>query len=70
MHPILHRALKAYRPLYLHGLLRDGQYPLPWTGVRWHGVPRRVVARQESGLPNTSRPCEDRSSSTRSAALT
>lgn len=29
MHPILHRALKAYRPLYLHGLLRDGQYQLP-----------------------------------------
>ncbi|MFC5581477.1 hypothetical protein [Rhodanobacter terrae] len=29
MHPILHRALKAYRPLYPHGLLRDGQYRLP-----------------------------------------
>ncbi|MEO8997868.1 MAG: hypothetical protein ABI227_05495 [Rhodanobacter sp.] len=29
MHPILHRALKAYRPLYMHGLLRDGQYRLP-----------------------------------------
>lgn len=29
MHPILHRTLKAYRPLYLHGLLRDGQYHLP-----------------------------------------
>jgi len=29
MHPILHRTLKAYRPLYLHGLLRDGQYRLP-----------------------------------------
>lgn len=29
MHPILHRILKAYRPLYLHGLLRDGQYRLP-----------------------------------------
>lgn len=31
MHPILHSALKAYRPLYLHGLLRDGQYRLPAT---------------------------------------
>ncbi len=29
MHPIMHRMLKAYRPLYLHGLLRDGQYHLP-----------------------------------------
>jgi hypothetical protein len=29
MHPILRRVLKAYRPLYLHGLLRDGQYHLP-----------------------------------------
>ncbi len=29
MHPILRRVLKAYRPLYLHGQLRDGQYHLP-----------------------------------------
>ena len=29
MHPIFHRVLRAYRPLYLHGLLRDGQYHLP-----------------------------------------
>ncbi|MGH8157982.1 MAG: hypothetical protein ACREPQ_07670 [Rhodanobacter sp.] len=29
MNPILQRALKAYRPLYLHGLLMDGQYQLP-----------------------------------------
>jgi len=29
MHPILRRVLKAYRPLYLHGLLRDGQNHLP-----------------------------------------
>lgn len=29
MHPILHRALKAYHPLYLHGQLRDGLYHLP-----------------------------------------
>jgi hypothetical protein len=31
MHPILRRVLKAYRPLYLHGLLRDGQCHLPAT---------------------------------------
>ena len=29
MHPILRRTLKAYRPLYLHGLLRDGSYLRP-----------------------------------------
>jgi hypothetical protein len=29
MHPILRRVLKAYRPLYLHGLLRDGQNHSP-----------------------------------------
>jgi len=33
MHPILHRTLKAYRPLYLHGLLRDGHYLLPSTAT-------------------------------------
>ncbi len=29
MNKILHRTLKAYRPLYLNGLLLDGQYRLP-----------------------------------------
>ena len=29
MHPALHRALEAYRPMYLNGLQRDGQYRLP-----------------------------------------
>jgi len=29
MHPLLQRTLKAYRPLYLNGLLLDGQYKLP-----------------------------------------
>jgi|GEM_PF-7122798 len=29
MNPILQCVLLAYRPLYLHGLLMDGQYRLP-----------------------------------------
>lgn len=29
MNKFLHHALMAYRPLYLHGLLLDGQYRLP-----------------------------------------
>ncbi|WP_329741918.1 hypothetical protein [Dyella sp. A6] len=29
MNPALHRVLQAYRPMYLNGLLRDGQYRLP-----------------------------------------
>ncbi|HTH67041.1 MAG TPA: hypothetical protein VL545_02235 [Rhodanobacter sp.] len=29
MHVTLQRVLMAYRPLYLSGLLRDGQYRLP-----------------------------------------
>ncbi len=31
MRPVLQRVLMAYRPLYLHGLLLDGQYKLPRT---------------------------------------
>jgi hypothetical protein len=31
MKPMLQRALMAYRPLYLNGLLLDGQYKLPKT---------------------------------------
>jgi hypothetical protein len=29
MRPFVRHVLKAYRPLYLHGLLRDGQYRPP-----------------------------------------
>lgn len=29
MKPMLQRVLMAYRPLYLNGLLLDGQYKLP-----------------------------------------
>lgn len=29
MNRILQRSLMAYRPLYLHGLMLDGQYRLP-----------------------------------------
>jgi hypothetical protein len=29
MHTALHRVLMAYRPLYMNGLLRDGQFHLP-----------------------------------------
>lgn len=32
MHLNLQRVLMAYRPLYLRGLLLDGQYRLPATG--------------------------------------
>ena len=31
MHPLLQRTLMAYRPLYMRGLLMDGQYTLPAT---------------------------------------
>ena len=31
MNKMLQRTLVAYRPLYLHGLLMDGQYRLPTT---------------------------------------
>ena len=33
MNPILQRALKAYRPLYLRGMLMDGQYRWPDAGA-------------------------------------
>lgn len=35
------RVLMAYRPLYLHGLLLDGQYRRPSTGARKHAAKRR-----------------------------
>ena len=33
MNKLLQRTLVAYRPLYLHGLLLEGQYRLPKTEV-------------------------------------
>jgi hypothetical protein len=41
MHPALQRALKAYRPLYLNGLLLDGQYRLPKPAGTPARPPRR-----------------------------
>lgn len=38
MNKLLQRTLMAYRPLYLHGLLLDGQYRLPKTDPP--GAPR------------------------------
>ncbi len=32
MNKFLQRTVMAYRPLYLHGLLLDGQYRLPRSG--------------------------------------
>jgi hypothetical protein len=41
MNKLLHRTLVAYRPLYLHGLLLDGQYRLPKTETGdANGMPR------------------------------
>jgi hypothetical protein len=33
MKSIANRLLQAYRPLYLHGLLMDGQYRIPSTDI-------------------------------------
>jgi hypothetical protein len=33
MNPRLHRMLQAYRPLYLHGALKDGHYRLPSAAI-------------------------------------
>jgi hypothetical protein len=33
MNPILQRVLTAYRPMYLRGLLMDGQYRWPDAGA-------------------------------------
>ena len=38
---IVDRVLKAYRPLYLQGLLLDGQYRLPPTAAGSHATRRR-----------------------------
>jgi hypothetical protein len=48
MRPALHRVLAAYRPLYLNGLLRDGQYRLPKPadiGPAGHAAPARPPRR-------------------------
>jgi hypothetical protein len=48
MRPALHRVLAAYRPLYLNGLLRDGQYRLPkpaGTGPAGHAASARPPRR-------------------------
>ncbi|MDO1529384.1 hypothetical protein QMK61_11145 [Fulvimonas sp. R45] len=41
MRPALNRALMAYRPLYLNGLLLDGQYRLPKPAATPARPPRR-----------------------------
>ncbi len=38
---MLDRVLLAYRPLYLHGLLLDGQYRLPRAAAPSQGARRR-----------------------------
>ncbi len=40
MHPLLQRTLMAYRPLYLNGLLLDGQYKLPKAAPTDAAAPR------------------------------
>lgn len=41
MNTILQRTLMAYRPLYLNGLLRDGQFHLPATAPNEPSAPMR-----------------------------
>jgi hypothetical protein len=50
MHPNLQRALKAYRPLYLNGLLLDGQYQRPKAAVGANPPPRRGLLVALAGL--------------------
>ncbi len=48
MHVTLQRILMAYRPLYLSGLLRDGQYRLPKADPEYPATsanPRRTRQR-------------------------
>ena len=45
------RVLMAYRPLYLHGLLRDGQYRLPASSEPKPGAKRqRLLLAALTGL--------------------
>lgn len=52
MHPLMQRTLMAYRPLYLSGLLLDGQYKLPKTHPQdgQAGSPRTPRLRQRTLL--------------------
>ncbi|WP_426687750.1 hypothetical protein [Rhodanobacter ginsengiterrae] len=47
MNKLLQRTLMGYRPLYLHGLLLDGQFHLPKTDPAQpsgsHGVRQRTL---------------------------
>jgi len=58
MNPILRRTLIAYRPLYLRGLLVDGQYRLPRTDLPASPAPsanrshRRGLLTALTGLPH------------------
>lgn len=48
---MMDRVLMAYRPLYLHGLLFDGQYRLPSTTERKHAAKRqRMLLAALTGL--------------------
>jgi len=40
MRPLLQRTLMAYRPLFLNGLLLDGQYKLPKAAPAEGAAPR------------------------------
>lgn len=62
MHPIFKRSLAAYRPLYLHGLLRDGPYPWPATdrSARSAAAPRqRLLLAALTGLRHVIRQHRD-----------
>ena len=49
--PLLDRVLTAYRPLYLNGLLRDGQYRLPATSAQKSSAKRqRMLLAALTGL--------------------
>lgn len=51
MRPALQRLLMAYRPLYMNGLLRDGQFHLPRLPGPIAAQPAQApAARQRSGL--------------------
>lgn len=56
MHAMLQGFLKAYRPLYLRGLLMDGQYPRPMPDASNRTVPahrRRLLLAALTGLQHT-----------------
>lgn len=50
MNPILQRALMAYRPLYLRGLLMDGQYKLPVSDGTNEPPPSATAARSRQRM--------------------